>query len=645
MAHRADIGRVGLLRAALAVCLVPNLSLSGTAASTRPTTAPAGQDAIALRQTLADLKTGDWILQWEAVTKLSRWKAPAAVAPLRELLMKHPSPWMRGKALMALAEIQGPQVLDQAVSLSADKADELREAAVEALGVIGAGGASPSQAQRAADATGQCLKDTVPAVRYKALLSHARIRKSQGWDVVAKALADSDRGMVLAAIRAMAYVGTDESRRKLAELLGGRDAEFRLAAVGALRDARDVATIGAILERTVLEKEKKIRTACEAALQAFDKDQLTAPLIQVLRGEQVALYPTALKLLAANPTSQAGAEVASRIDFIARNSPESLATALEMLGRLDPDLHFDVFVRHLDHKQADVRLAAVEGVSRRRKPGPPGLYALLKDRLVDADLSVRMASFEALRSSTERPPEGGLAAYLADALKSTDPSACWNAISLMRGRLAASELPKALAVLDRFLGSSDEKVRDLAISVLMTIADKQALRQIAVAQGYIIHWAVIGPFPNDQDNSGLTTAFGPEEEFDLAKKYKGLDDKDLFWLRHELSSSDGTVELNSMFWEKTPYKVAYAAAELKSDQERTVYLNLEGAGTFVIWLNGAKAGQMTEGDKQQLALKLTKGSNRLLIKACKSAPGPAWWCRARLTDKAGQRADGLTIEK
>jgi HEAT repeat protein len=622
------------LAASLGCCLLLSAVIGPPAwgaSATQPASAPAGDDPLVLNRTLADLKSGDWILQWEAMVRLSQWKAPSAVAPLREVLAKNPSPWLRGRALLALATIQGEQALADAVAACSADSNELRQAAVEALGIIG----SP----RGAPAAAKLLKDPDPQVSRQALLSYAKILKAQAWDEVSRPFATKDRTLILAAIPALACVGTDESRRKLTELISGKDTEVRLATASALKDARDEQMLGVILERIVVEKEKKVRLACEAALQSFDRGELTGPLLNVLKAEQPAVYPTALRLLSVNPTPEVAREVSARVGWIGANCPEALATALGILAKVQADASQNVFVAHLSHKQADVRLAAVEALASCKRAD---LFAAFRDRLVDADSSVRSAAFAALRASSQTPP-GGLLEYLWHALGSTDPNVCWNALSLLGGRLTAAELPKAMTALDRFLADADEKERDLAAAVLAPVADKANLRQIALAQGYVMNWAVLGPFPNNIDNTGLTTTYGPEEEVDLARKYKGLGDREIFWLRQELKQIDGTIDLNSTFWEKAPYKVAYLTAELSADQDRTVYLHLEGAGSFLVYLNGKEAGKMTQ-EQAQIALKLNKGPNRLLIKAAKSTQGANWWVRARLTDKSGRRGEGVTVE-
>ena len=88
--------RLWLRRMACALCLLSCV-------------APAGADdspsELVVQKAMDDLASQDWILQYMAMTEVGRWRTKQAVAPLRAIYSGNSQPWIKGRALVALAEI------------------------------------------------------------------------------------------------------------------------------------------------------------------------------------------------------------------------------------------------------------------------------------------------------------------------------------------------------------------------------------------------------------------------------------------------------------------------------------------------------------------------------------------------------------
>lgn len=493
---------IPLAAAMLAATATASAHAAGPAAS-QPAPRP---DPLAVETALRQLHAESWVLQAEALRLLVRWRAAHAADAVRQLIASPASPWVRGRALVALAELLGPAAHADVTAHAAAETPALRAAAVEAMGVLGEARYLP--------AVRKALADPSPAVRSAAVVAFARLAGAAAGDVVFRHLADPDRAVVRHATAALAHVGTDAAARRLTALLDHADATVRAAAARVLRDVRPPAATGALLARMAGDADEAVRLACEKALVAYDPAVVAPPMLAALRAGKPEHHPAALKVLAARLTDDAAAELAEIYARPADRYTPTAGAALRILASADPQPHRAVFVRYLSHPAVDARAAAAAGLWACASAGP---FPLLRPLLVDASATVRAAACAALGRATTGAPPGGMLAYLDAGLRSADPNVIAGALRLLPGRLTRAELPQALGVLGPVLGGGDADLRRLAAESLAPAADERLRTAIAAAQGFVARWRVLGPYPPIEK---FATRFPPDYEVNFARTYE-----------------------------------------------------------------------------------------------------------------------------
>jgi HEAT repeat protein len=457
---------------------------------------------------MEELKSDDWILAWRAMTQLARHKAKEAVPQLRAILGGKRHPWVRGRALVALAELLGKDVLRDALSFVGSDRPELRAAAVEALGILGQPQGEKPIRER--------LADPVPDVRYKAVVALARLKGAEAWPTIEPLLGDKDPAMVRHAIRSVVYVDTPEARTRIVALLEHADRDVRGEAARALGQVGLESAIPALLGRMAKDPDATVRVACEAALAKFDPKALGGPALDAIEGDDHTLYRAALAVVGLRPS----AEVCDRVANLFRRPQDKHASyvtsAFDAVVRLDPDRYRGLFAAHLQNEKADVRRKAIECLARCRQAH---LYRLLRSSLVDKDSSARNLAFQTLRKAQSDPPEEGIVAYLAEPLRSEDKQVLQACVGMIHDHLTPPEFDRALAALGPLLGGKDDRIRTLAAQALDRVCDDAGRRRLAAAQGAVAEWMVIGPFPSDPSHRAHEIVYFPEREIDLEKAY------------------------------------------------------------------------------------------------------------------------------
>jgi len=601
-----------------------------------PTTAP----SLAVERALAQLSAGgDWIVQWEAMETLAGAKSAQAVAPLRAILGgARERPWVRARALVTLARIQGTAVLGDVKVALGDPSPELRAAAAEAIGIVGDVGAKDLLLTK--------LNDADPKVRQEALVAYARLLKGGAWDVVSKFPTDAkaDPVMAAAATRALVHIGTDAARAKLAALLVGKDRAPKLLAIDAIKEGRDPSLLPVLLQFIATEKDKGLAALADKAFAAFDDAQLAAPMLAALAGDNPALYRSAVKALAAQPTREVCDAIAKRLDAIKAADPTALPIALAALGRFDATAYQAAIAPFVRAEQYDVRRAAVEAIARAKGVDH---FAILQDALADKEYTVRVAAYQALRRATQGTPKEGIVAYLAAPLASKERSVYFSALEFMRERLTRAEFAPAVVALDRFLGSADRDTRESAGRILAGVADEGGIEQVARAQGYVAPWTVIGPFFAEADDvaGALALPFPPEREIVFTKAYEAGEERQVTWALCQSKRTDGGLDLGYVYaQEDAPQskalRVAYAVADLATPGDADVTIAVNAQQRYTIWLNDRKL----DADPKKadtFSTRLPRGTNRLLVKVA-SSESKNWSLRVQVLDNTGKRIDGLT---
>ena len=596
--------------------------------------APDGADDRAVRQALADLASGDWVLQAAAMVRLARYGRTEAVAPLRGVLSGDERPWIRARAALALAHLTGEAVLRDAAGLAAHEDARVRAVATEALGVIGSA--------RGLETIRRRLADESPAVQAAAIVAMARVEKAAAWEAASSRLAGRDPTVVRGAVAALAYVPTPAARDKLVELLGARGSDVRIAAADALAVRARADTIAPLLARAADEGDGRVREALADAAAAVDADVRVPLLLGLLKDGPPELLPGAASLLARTPGEEVCERVAAGLGDLARRNPKAVPPALQMLGAFDADRYHEALAGFLSHDDADIRRSAVRAVGRARQAD---VVVLLGRRLADDDPGVRYAARESLQRAAARGRQAGAAAGLAGAIRSQDAKTRHYALQLLRRLITPDDLKQALEVLGALLAGADDETRRLAVEALAEIVEPEEASQVARAQGYLTAWHVIGPFTNDSRNSGFARAYPPEKTIDFQAKYTGVAGTEVQWVHLDLADPAGRIDFENIFWETYPFKVGYALAEVTSSAQRKANLLVKAMGPCAVWLNGEAVEELPEGGDRPAAVTIRKGLNRILVKSCRPQTRSGWYFSLRVTDPAGAKLPGLTCPK
>jgi len=479
------------------------LALSASAAEKKEPT------PLQIEKALEELQAADWILKWAAMSRLARWHATEAVEPIRKIVDGDDHPWVRGRALVALARLLGRKALGEARTHATSSTPQLRAAAIEALGIIGVPEARPLILA--------AMKDPEPDVRGQAVVALARLDRQGAWEHVRPMLDDENPTIVRHAARALLYVGTAEARERLIALLDHSDAGVRREAAIALGKLLPEEAIPRLLARLATDGDEKVRSACLEALVAYQPHQLAGPMLQALEGEKRDYYGPALKVLTLRPSREACDAVARILADPPRGFHDVIPYALRLLARLEPDRYLQCFARYLENQPTGVTRAAIECLERCKRAD---LFALLRPILCDEEPGRFLAAFTALERATTGAPPGGIVEYLAEVFRRGQSRARRAAIQLLGERITAPEVQKAIAVLEPVLASQDRETREAAAQAIARVADRQARRRIAAAQGYITRWMLIGPFPRGQRKNPLGPSYFPEHEIALKKTYE-----------------------------------------------------------------------------------------------------------------------------
>ena len=172
---------------------------------------------------------------------------------------------------------------------------------------------------------------------------------------------------------------------------------------------------------------------------------------------------------------------------------------------------------------------------------------------------------------------------------------------------------------------------------------------------YFRDWYIVGPFPNGGYAGQFFQLkdFGPEKGFDAKAVYRGVkpgekapEETDVKWMSllkpGEAALSDQPIEFRPVF-KPNGGVMAYAAATIVSDADRTVQLLTGGDERLGVWVNGErvvfnKGYRLAYRDQDRMFLKLKKGENPVLLKL--SHGFEAWRLYFRLADEWGLPLSG-----
>lgn len=619
-----------------------SLALAASAAEPPAGTAgaPRMPDPLAIEKTLAQLDSPDWMIKSAAIELLAKWKTREAIPPLTAMVEEKKEPWQAGAALVALARISGSNVLAKAVALSEDPAPELRGSATEALGAIGGEDALAAVRRR--------LDDADARVRYRAAAVYAMLRGKEAWPALAPLMAKPPAEALEQAARALGYVGTAESRARIQALLGTNAVAGHSAVLFGLKDTRDPEIVPLLLQYLAsLPARNDLAGPCMDLLQSYGSDFLARPLVDVFRSGKSDVWVAACRLLYAHPATEPAMALAAAMETLSNPSDELALAAMSALStpKAYPARHASLFARYLAHRDPRCRskAAACLGLC-----ADADLYTRLSVSLADSEGSVVRSALLALnRLPPESLPQEGIVRYLAKVFERKGPpdsEVLRIALNLMAIRGRPADFPEALALLNPLLNGKDGRLRYQAALALRQLGGQANARQVAAAQGYVLDWMLIGTFPDDECNSGLTNAFPPEAGIDFKTNYvaryiwTGLESRNVEdrsasgerrveWQKWKVDEYDGRVLLKDAMPPPGIFSVAYGVGDVAAPAAKTVSVDVAATGPFFLWMNGSKMAESTNNrpTSVQFSATLKEGENRFMIKSC-VLKGEWWYC-------------------
>lgn len=169
----------------------------------------------------------------------------------------------------------------------------------------------------------------------------------------------------------------------------------------------------------------------------------------------------------------------------------------------------------------------------------------------------------------------------------------------------------------------DDQIRR-AVSRLRELGERVDLQRHF---GFVSRWLLIGPFDNT-GSKGFDVPYPPESEIDLDAAYEGKSGT-IHWKEHVTEHDYGMVDLNGALG-RHKGAIAYALAELSSEEPRDVEIRLGSVVGWKLWVNGELLFGHEEYhhgmdlDQFRVRARLRKGSSRILLKLCQNEQKEEW---------------------
>ena len=622
------------------------LAAAGAAADAAADAPPAATTGRMLQQLAVE--KNDWILRADALQFLATHAVAEAAGPIRELLADTgENPWLRGRALVALAK------LDAATDLAPFVAHEdpkLRAAAAESLETSGGDAAAAMLAG--------LVKDEVPEVRLRALASQARQLGENAWPAVDAATLEVSPDVLETAARALAFTGNEPALARLAEFaLNAENAAHLPRIIRGIRDVPNPNLIPVFLR--ILAADEASYAAIVSALQPRDQEQLIAALDKELARRDPAATRTVAKVIAALvQVPELGNSLRRALEDVV--DTDTILVGLVALGStpMEPDRHRELFAKYLKHDEVSIRALAIRCLAHCKEAN---LFDEFRASVADPEPAVVHAVLAALlRAPVATAPRGQMVDYLQEPLVGKDEVAREMAYQLLGQAGGAEDFRPAMAMLGHLLRGKDAELREAAATALGKIAPKDAVGEVVRAQGYLAKWRVLGTFFNDEKNSGFDQVLPPEEDEEIDFKATYLSEyvwviehqtikadqekiaREITWTDASLDKTNGKLVMSAQLPPPGSYSVGFAVVDFEADADRDAVLSISGDDAFRVWLNGEKIAeavaeytrrQACVAERSGIAVKLQAGPNRLLIKSANI--DHEWWLRVRVTDKDG----------
>jgi HEAT repeat protein len=368
-------------------------------------------DVRAVESLIAALKTWDSRARWAAMEALAKFKERAVPALLTAL--DDPDPGFRRVAVELLGAIGDSRALEPLLTCLQDADYAVRRHAVRALEAWGWHPETAAQRVLMTIATGHLAplvaegEAAVEPLITALTLDDAHVRSEAAWalghigdaravEPLVTALADADHQVRLAAAEALGRFRDPRAVDPLLTVLRekGMAAQQRVTAIAALGMSGDTRAVEALLD-ALHDREPTVRDAASRALSSIKDARNVAPLMQVLKVEDVTVGAQAAETLAQLGRSA----VAPLLSALRDQDRRVRARAAEALMKIG-SAALESLLAALEDRRYDVRQGAAEALA---KTGDRRAIAPLMTALWDDDSDVRKAAAEALEALGWRP--------------------------------------------------------------------------------------------------------------------------------------------------------------------------------------------------------------------------------------------------
>jgi HEAT repeat protein len=402
------------------------------------------------------------------------------------------------------------------------------------------------------------------------------------------------------------------------------DSVIRCAALSGLGKTGSANAVEAIVPLLISQRADVYGTA-QAALVAMEDDGVTDTVRRLMADSDTPVRAALLEVLYNREPETALAEVEAALDD---SNSEVRATAVRLLAE-SANPKYESALREL----------ATSGAAEIRPVALRGYLGLAGAALAHGEESQALAMYHraieiATEDSERREALRGLGSigsiesfpYLervggGPALKE-DLEACALAIA---SNIRQSDPDAARNVLRRILEQS--KYVDLAQRAATALRVMGDDVNVAPKLGFIIHWQIIGPFPN----TGFDTVYPPEGEFKPDAQYAGIEGATLGWQDYVIDHVRGIAELDTFLRPKDDI-IAYARTVITVPSTQEAELRLGSDDGVVCWLNGEqvhrnKVDRKVSVDHDRVPVTLRSGENVLLLKIVQGGGGMGYCAR------------------
>ena len=261
--------------------------------------------------------------------------------------------------------------------------------------------------------------------------------------------------------------------------------------------------------------------------------------------------------------------------------------------------------------------AAVAKIVEQAKPGafPTELiYQFITDQGNAG--SSRRAAFELLFEEQPEKAKKMIGSFLDD----PEPSLRREAVTQLLKKAEGKKGKTSTVLFQMALN----KARDVdQITAAKTALEENGMEiNLPKLMGFLTHWQTIGPFDNGS-REGFHYAYAPERKVDLESSTQGKNGR-VEWTDFSTSDPFGMLDINLQYGEIKEV-LAYAFTTFESEASGPVQFRLGSKNAWKLWVNDEllfardeyHRGK-TRVDQFVIEGKLTKGSNRILVKVCQN---------------------------